>query len=154
MKFVIRMHQSGGNTPYSPDVDETFSLFLGSQRGDSDLTKDYRSVAGGSSADFNEIFLDGEVNKFGIRDLGGTRPHPRTRSYGVSAKSARWSTTNLGSCLSHVCRLLVISCLIFFSTCPKAVIASSVGGWGSLSLTSWEEAACPDHRYHRNGCRQ
>ena len=82
MKFVSRMYQSGGRTPYSPDVDETFSIFLGSQRGDSDLAKDYGSVAGGSSADFNEVVLDGEVNKLGIRDLGGTRPHPRTRSYG------------------------------------------------------------------------
>ena len=61
-------------------MDKTFALFRGSQRGDSDLPQDYGSVAGRPGADFNEVLLDGEVDEIGVRDLGGTRPHPTSRA--------------------------------------------------------------------------
>lgn len=60
-------------------MDETFALFLGRQGGDTDLTKDDDSVASLSGTDFNKVLIDGEVSKLGVRDLGGTRPHPRIR---------------------------------------------------------------------------
>ncbi len=90
-EIVSRTFQSGAHGDwlgeefhkiYSPNMDKAFALFLGSQCGDSDLAKDYGSVAGRSSANFNEVLLDGEVNEIGVRDLGGTSPHPTTRAMG------------------------------------------------------------------------
>lgn len=77
------------HTIHSPNMDKTFAVCLGSQCGDSDLTKDYGSVGGRSSADFDEVVFDGEVNKFGVRGLGGTRPHPATRAVGSARQDAR-----------------------------------------------------------------
>ena len=67
---------------YSPNMDETFALFVGRQGWDTDLTKDDGSVASLSRTDFNQVIADGEVNKLGVRDLGGTGPHPRIRVIG------------------------------------------------------------------------
>lgn len=71
-------------------MNKTFAIFLGSQCGDSDLTKDYGSVAGQSSADFDEVFFDGEVGEFCVRDLGGTRPHPTIRAVGSARQDTHW----------------------------------------------------------------